>query len=581
MRISTALAMLLAAAYGGMAWGQTPIAPRERVPDAPKPLGRLDLPPRNGATTLPAVRRGPQIMLRTIRFEGATALDESELQALAAPYLGRALTGADLEALRREVSRAYIARGYLNSGALLPDQTLGDGVLVVRVVEGRLSEVRLMTDRRLRRPALARRAFRALPKETPFQASSLERAFRRALNEPLIDRMDGRLRPGARTGEALLDLTADLVDPLALEMGFDNHRPPGSGEFAGFLNAALRNAAGFGETFEARLVGRGGALDGFGGASVPLHALGPTLFIEGRRAESDLVEAPLDELDIESTFWAVTVGLRQTVWRGVRWQADLGVRGAYAEGRTEVGGVGFDFAEGVSAEGESATATVKLEQNLRYRGDRIGAALRSTVTLGLDAFDATVNAFGADGRFAAWLVQAQTAWRPFHMKALEDVTLIARGDAQFTTSRLLPIERYTVGGAFSVRGYRQNTLVRDIGWSASLEARRPFARFGVPGLVSKAKAGPLEASAFIDLGAAWNVDAPGIGRDALGSVGVALAWRPTPWLSADVAYAYAFKPSPAELNAVQDRGVHLRLALDPIAAARHWSSNRGGAGARR
>jgi hemolysin activation/secretion protein len=47
-------------------------------------------------------------------------------------------------------------------------------------------------------------------------------------------------------------------------------------------------------------------------------------------------------------------------------------------------------------------------------------------------------------------------------------------DVQLATRPLLPLEQFAVGGPRSVRGYRENQLVRDTGANASFELRIPL-----------------------------------------------------------------------------------------------------------
>ena len=69
---------------------------------------------------------------------------------------------------------------------------------------------------------------------------------------------------------------------------------------------------------------------------------------------------------------------------------------------------------------------------------------------------------------------------------------------QYTGERLLALEQMAVGGVNTVRGYRENQLVRDRAVVASLE-------FRVPLLFNKAGAGILELAPFFDFGGGWDV----------------------------------------------------------------------------
>ena len=82
---------------------------------------------------------------------------------------------------------------------------------------------------------------------------------------------------------------------------------------------------------------------------------------------------------------------------------------------------------------------------LRRTRDRVLAA-RSVFSFGLHALGATENDSKPDGEFFAWLGQFQWAQR-----LDEGDEIILRTDAQLTQDPLLPMEKFVVGGADTVR----------------------------------------------------------------------------------------------------------------------------------
>ena len=85
-------------------------------------------------------------------------------------------------------------------------------------------------------------------------------------------------------------------------------------------------------------------------------------------------------------------------------------------------------------------------------------------------------------------------------KRLEDwwgLQLLGRVAAQIANDRLFPLEQMPVGGRFTVRGYRENTLVRDDAVLASIESRFPLFRFA-------SGEDRLQFAQFVDFGHAWN-----------------------------------------------------------------------------
>jgi len=75
-------------------------------------------------------------------------------------------------------------------------------------------------------------------------------------------------------------------------------------------------------------------------------------------------------------------------------------------------------------------------------------AARSEFSLGIGAFNATINDDLPDSRFSLGGGRRSGAPPPD--------TLLIRGDVQLSDRALVPIEQFSLGGLESVRGYRQD-----------------------------------------------------------------------------------------------------------------------------
>ena len=98
-----------------------------------------------------------------------------------------------------------------------------------------------------------------------------------------------------------------------------------------------------------------------------------------------------------------------------------------------------------------------------------------------------------------------------------DTQLIFRTDLQLSSDSLMGLEQIAVGGRYSVRGYRENQMVRDQALITSLEARVPLVR-------DKGWTEYLQLAAFFDFGAAWNKSLDTPSPDNISSVGLGLRW---------------------------------------------------------
>jgi hemolysin activation/secretion protein len=164
---------------------------------------------------------------------------------------------------------------------------------------------------------------------------------------------------------------------------------------------------------------------------------------------------------------------------------------------------------------------IRFSQDWVNRGTRRVLAARSQFSLGIDAFDATINDTGTDGRFFSWLGQFQWV-----QQLSSRNLLVARIDAQLTPNSLLPLERFSIGGVDTVRGYRQNQLVADNGILGSVEVRIPLA----------SDSSRLQLAPSFEIGTVWNDRDINPDPATIASLGLGLRWQATPDLSLRLDY---------------------------------------------
>jgi hemolysin activation/secretion protein len=132
--------------------------------------------------------------------------------------------------------------------------------------------------------------------------------------------------------------------------------------------------------------------------------------------------------------------------------------------------------------------------------------------------------------------------------------LLLRVTGQWTDDPLLALEQISVGGSESVRGYRENQLVRDRGIVSSVE-------FRVPVLFDKAGAGIVHLAPFFDVGGGWNVrGSPS--PTTIYSTGLGLLVAPNKHISAQLYWGYRLRhvDRPPDRD-LQDLGLHFRVNI--------------------
>lgn len=209
----------------------------------------------------------------------------------------------------------------------------------------------------------------------------------------------------------------------------------------------------------------------------------------------------------------------------------------------------FDLTPG-SVNGEVDLSVLRLTQEWIDRGFNQVLAVRSTISLGLDAFGTTDDGSDRDAEFVAWLGQIQYLCRVFNTAN----QLLLRLDVQWTEDELLSLEQFSAGGRNTVRGYRENQLLRDRGISASAEFRLPvlLARTGRP---------VVQLVPFVDFGAGWNVSGPAPSPREISSAGIGVIVSPIEQMKGQVYWGYPFRRIRENGNDLQDNGLHFTLSF--------------------
>lgn len=142
----------------------------------------------------------------------------------------------------------------------------------------------------------------------------------------------------------------------------------------------------------------------------------------------------------------------------------------------------------------------------------------------------------------------------FSRRLGEQFILSTRLLAQYSSDPLLSIEKFSLGGLGSVRGYRQNQVVRDNAYLASIEGRYRLKTETF-----------LELIAFADWGSGENHnDAISQGKNSLSSVGLGISFRGLEGLSADLYIAHGFKDISVTDRNLQDDGIHFQLRYEHV-----------------
>ncbi len=489
------------------------------------------------------------LKVESIELRGSTTIDESEKDGLLDDYYHRELFPEDLVAIRNLITHYYIDHGYLSSGATISRDHYKNGVLYIDVVEGALPEMNISTSGNLTSRYINRLVSSKL--NLPFNIQEFQVAIQRAEQDIRIDYIRAELRPGNSPGLSKMNLVVSETNPLHFVVKANNYRSPSVGEQQIQLGISHQNLTGHGDElslFYDRTEGTdGGGIDyRFPVLSAATHA--ELYFLRG---ETIVIEKPFDEIDITSDIDTFGVMLNHVMWRESN-QNIIAVGLERKSSKTTLLGEPYDFSFGYSdGESEASVLVLSGEYVRKTSQDALVARViyrREVEWFGLNALPSPVDDFQ--------LVIAQLKFaRRFEWARLGQLVWSLTANLQLTKDILPSFEKFALGGHQSVRGYRENSLLKDNAFELLSEIRIP--------ILQNVNLNGLEVSLipFIGFARGWNsVDIANSNRfDELGSAGVGIKLTHGSGVGFDLFWAQRFNKKDRFGHSLQDQSLHMEL----------------------
>ncbi|MGD1865730.1 MAG: ShlB/FhaC/HecB family hemolysin secretion/activation protein [Phormidesmis sp.] len=522
-----------------------------QLPPVDELLGEPDSPNTPGGIT-----NGPEetFVLSGIELEGSTVFTTEDFAELFAQYTNRPITFDELLQLRSAVTQQYVDDGFITSGAFIPPQTLTGGVVTVQVIEGEIEEIEVVGTQRLNPNYIRSRL--GLAAQPPINADKLLAGLQRLQLDPLIGTVSADLQAGVRPGTSILRVEVTEADSFEVSVSFNNSRSPNIGSLSREIDLVEGNLFGIGDRINLTYTNTDGrnTLDAI--YDIPLSPYNTRLRLQAGIGESRVIGEPFDLLEISSDTFQYGIGVNQPLIETPTEELSLNLFLLHRENQTSLGltDIGpFPLSPGSDRNGETRTTTLQFSQQWTKRSQQQVFAARSQFNLGLDILNASrsenaVDTPGTapDSQFFSWRGQGQ--WVRLLGK---DSLFFLRSDLQLASDSLLSSEQFAIGGQQTVRGYRQDAILRDNGALISAEARFPIARFGEDSLV--------QITPFIDAGTAWNFDGSQSDNNVLVGTGFGLLWEHNDNLSARLDWGIPLTDVDSTTNTLQDNGIYFSV----------------------
>lgn len=495
----------------------------------------------------------PTIAIDQIKVLGSTVFKDADFAPLIQPLLKQRVTLQQLRQAADQITELYLQNSYINTRAILPTEQpqLSQGIVVLQVIEGELERIEIKrtgdVQGRLADQYLRDRI--ALGVTKPLNFARIEDELQLLRANPLIADIRATLTAGTGAGQSVLQVTVTEANSFRVGGSLDNYGNSSTGIYRAGVNLQELNLFGIGDRLALSYTRAGNSDSGSGGYQFPLNPTGGTLDFNFSIGQNTISEAPFDTLNIRTDSQTYELGYRQPVIRTPNQELSFSVATAIEQSNSSLDGRSFNFQSGEFEDGRSQATVLRLGQEYLSR-DQMGAwSLRSSFNLGLNMLGSTIRNNGfPDGRFFYWTGQILRVHR---FSADPDNLMLFRLNAQLTGDNLLPLNRFSVGGPFSVRGYRQNQSTGDSGIQAALEFQLPIGW-------DQNGTSVLKLLPFVDAGTVWNSRGENLNQ-ALFGLGMGLLWQPLRQLNLRLDYGVPLNRVNNATNNLQDSGFYFSL----------------------
>jgi hemolysin activation/secretion protein len=511
----------------------------------------------NELPKLPDVRDvndDPLIYIATIELLDPGLLIGALEREIIGGYQYRYLSYADLTLLSQNLTRQLAAKGFVNSGVVVPDQEIREGRLVLQVIPGKLAaiEVKNQFDKRV---TFAEEELRRLDKQV-LNINDLQQNLKLLEADQRIQRIQAEILPTKSLGEAKLKLFIEESNALQFDFLVNNYISPNVGEYQVIMGIRHLNLTGHGDIGTFSIREAEGLTDVLTSYFIPI-AFGIGLDLEYEESASEVVAEPFAMLELEGESSRYELGLSYPFVNSINNELNFRVALERQEVKSYLFGNPFSFSSLIGDE-PTVLTVLRIEQSWVRRQESSAYYLFSQFSFGLDALGATIGG-ETDSEFASWLGQLSWVRQNKFMRS----EFYINTAFQIANDNLLGVEKFSLGGVNTVRGYRENLIATDNAIRFSMEWRIPLLQIKIPGLSHNATDGQVSIAPFYDYAQGENsndfLDKP----ISLSSVGLSVQWQlnSKSYLRANFAHALEENIFQYDNQSLQDQGIQFEVSV--------------------
>lgn len=479
-------------------------------------------------------------LVRKLRIEGNTVFDTNTLGALVAAMQGQRLSLRQIAEGIEAITRYYRDAGYPLARTIIPAQTMEDGVVRVQVIEANWGRIDLRNNSAIKDEVLMR-TLSGVPAGRVIELGALERATLLVADLPGVV-PSAVLRAGEVVGTADLVVDVQAGAPWSATLSYDNFGSRYTGVARSNASVQWNNPLGRGDTLVLNSLNSES-----GGMNYVRLGYETTLWAPGLQAGVDSLGMQYRLGDSAAILLASgtattrSMWLRSAVLRGPR--ANLNTRLSFSNNVLQ------DHVDAMGVKADRTVNVWSLELSGERQDDWLGggkSALGLALFGGRVGFDDATSAALDAGTANAVGDFARATWALARTQALvSSVSVRMSVYGQWAQKNLDSSQKFSIGGADSVRAYRASVLSGDSGAFGGLELR-----YILPMPQALQSAGSWQLVAFVDSAIVQTNKNPwssGSGEASLSDAGVGLNWQGPDGVSGRIFIASSLGELPMQL----------------------------------
>lgn len=379
-------------------------------------------------------------------------LSTAELDTLTKPYIGKQVSIQDLYELVADINKLYSEKGYLTCRATLPPQTIKQGSVMIDLIEGKTGNVNIENNKTTKDYYIKNRIH--LKKGNIDNINALNKDLLR-FNATNDVQLRISMQAGADPGTTDYVITAYEPQRHVWTVYSDNAGSESSGELRAGLFFADRSLTGERDSLNITSMFTEGSTAVGVSYNRPVGRSGTKLNVMYNTNNVHIINGMLADLNVRGSSYSWSLGLTQplVVTEKIRTEASL----EYNHQNSKNDFLGIPWTNDTINEVTAAYSSTNY-------GDSYILYQRHGYTAG-----SSCNISGESTSYSKYNLNS------FYQKVYAHRQMISmRLDAQIGGNNYMPSSRqFYIGGANSVRGYKESLLSGDHGYALGLEYSIP------------------------------------------------------------------------------------------------------------